>query len=534
MGNASSELQHIANALSGMAGDEKRFVKAVFEGNVVVARDILMANPNVIFARTPEWQNAWHIAAHSGSLEMLEVLHRHSRGATRKPLPGEPAPVNHKNKEGMTPLMVAVYTGRDQVMLFLISVGAEMRAKDMYGNTCVHYAALQGHIKILELLLATSEAEEEHPHEEHRLAGVQELRQIGKAARILGAGAASQLGVDGLHEKLATGRFVEFRNESGLTPMHFAVWGGHKRAVQLLASYGATLEERSGSDSTAEVTCNGGSTALHLAGLRNNVNMVQFLLERHVEAVAAGNPSNPPVDPRTIKDNYNFTPHQLAKNLRREDVLPLLDPRGKLPSLESILLGRAAVREASIREASIRKAQISASASDDGTTIARVSFPSKSSKTQGTEKQSTAAASSKSSNGTGDAWDPFGTGAFAIVPVLAPPPPPAKKPELKGSGSTGETVAPNAIPSPTPPSNSDTSPLIYPPDLICPITNAVMDDPVVAADGRSYERTAIEMWLDIGNTEFPGGGVPVTSMDLVPNDDLKDRIVHWRQQHPNL
>lgn len=39
------------------------------------------------------------------------------------------------------------------------------------------------------------------------------------------------------------------------------------------------------------------------------------------------NPAAPPTDPRTIKDNYTFTPYQLAKNLRREDVLVCLDPR---------------------------------------------------------------------------------------------------------------------------------------------------------------------------------------------------------------
>lgn len=37
MGNAQSELQHIANALSGMAGDEKKFIEAVLSGNTIVS-----------------------------------------------------------------------------------------------------------------------------------------------------------------------------------------------------------------------------------------------------------------------------------------------------------------------------------------------------------------------------------------------------------------------------------------------------------------------------------------------------------------
>ena len=35
----------------------------------------------------------------------------------------------------------------------------------------------------------------------------------------------------------------------------------------------------------------------------------------------------------------------------------------------------------------------------------------------------------------------------------------------------------------------------YPPAFICPITQELMRDPVTAADGHSYERTAIEQWL---------------------------------------
>merc|ERR1711964_274552 len=37
-------------------------------------------------------------------------------------------------------------------------------------------------------------------------------------------------------------------------------------------------------------------------------------------------------------------------------------------------------------------------------------------------------------------------------------------------------------------------------DLLCPITMMLMTDPVIAADGHSYERTAIEKWLKDNDT----------------------------------
>ena len=33
------------------------------------------------------------------------------------------------------------------------------------------------------------------------------------------------------------------------------------------------------------------------------------------------------------------------------------------------------------------------------------------------------------------------------------------------------------------------------PDLVCPISHALMTDPVVAADGHSYERRQIQRWI---------------------------------------
>ena len=41
---------------------------------------------------------------------------------------------------------------------------------------------------------------------------------------------------------------------------------------------------------------------------------------------------------------------------------------------------------------------------------------------------------------------------------------------------------------------------IIPDEYLCPITHQLMRDPVIASDGYSYERTAIEQWLDSFST----------------------------------
>ncbi len=56
-------------------------------------------------------------------------------------------------------------------------------------------------------------------------------------------------------------------------------------------------------------------------------------------------------------------------------------------------------------------------------------------------------------------------------------------------------------------------------ELVCPITLEVMSDPVVAADGRTYERTAIEDWLSSHDTS-PLTNLPLEHKGLRTNDAL--------------
>jgi len=72
-----------------------------------------------------------------------------------------------------------------------------------------------------------------------------------------------------------------------------------------------------------------------------------------------------------------------------------------------------------------------------------------------------------------------------------------------------------------------------PEDLLCPICQELMVDPVVATDGYSYERKAIETWLkNHGNS--PVTGVPLASKTIIPNLALKSRIEDFCKRFPHL
>jgi hypothetical protein len=64
----------------------------------------------------------------------------------------------------------------------------------------------------------------------------------------------------------------------------------------------------------------------------------------------------------------------------------------------------------------------------------------------------------------------------------------------------------------------------------CPITTDRMLDPVVAADGHTYERAAIEQWL-AKSAKSPMTGSVLGSRILTPNFTLRSMIAEWMQQH---
>jgi cold shock CspA family protein len=94
-------------------------------------------------------------------------------------------------------------------------------------------------------------------------------------------------------------------------------------------------------------------------------------------------------------------------------------------------------------------------------------------------------------------------GAPAPPPARPAPPPPAR-------------AAP-ARPAP-PPRDDD-----VPEEFLCPITFEMMTDPVIAADGHTYERRAIEAWFSRARTS-PVTNEPLEHLHLIPAHTIRSLI----------
>lgn len=64
--------------------------------------------------------------------------------------------------------------------------------------------------------------------------------------------------------------------------------------------------------------------------------------------------------------------------------------------------------------------------------------------------------------------------------------------------------------------------------FICPITQEVMSEPVMAADGYTYESSAISQWLQ-AHTTSPMTNDPLPNTHLTPNHALRSAIMEWKQ-----
>ncbi|KAM6459204.1 WD repeat, SAM and U-box domain-containing protein 1 isoform 3-T5 [Liasis olivaceus] len=69
--------------------------------------------------------------------------------------------------------------------------------------------------------------------------------------------------------------------------------------------------------------------------------------------------------------------------------------------------------------------------------------------------------------------------------------------------------------------------LDIPDEFLCPITKELMKEPVIAADGYSYEKEAMENWIIKKRRSSPMTNLPLQRLVLTPNRTLKMAINRW-------
>ncbi|CAN6860662.1 unnamed protein product [Brassica oleracea] len=69
-----------------------------------------------------------------------------------------------------------------------------------------------------------------------------------------------------------------------------------------------------------------------------------------------------------------------------------------------------------------------------------------------------------------------------------------------------------------------------PSHFLCPLLKDVISEPCVAADGYTYDRRAIEEWMQDHRTS-PVTNLPLQNINLLPNHSVYEAIVEWRRNN---
>jgi ankyrin repeat protein len=183
-------------------------------------------------------------------------------------------------------LIAAAYRDDTDAVTDLINRGLDVNSVDPAGNTLLHVAARSGNIKLMETLLKSN-------------ANPKVRNRVGDTAVMLAAYGGKMEAVDVL---LAHGADL---NNSGWTPLHYAVFAQQAEMVSHLLAKGALINARAPNE----------QTALMLVAKNGDINIARILLK-----------ANPDID---LKDQYGETALSIAGKNNNGDIARLLENASK-------------------------------------------------------------------------------------------------------------------------------------------------------------------------------------------------------------
>jgi ankyrin repeat protein len=251
-------------------------MRAVADGDLNKVKALLQENPDLIFSKDKNGETPLLMAVSAGHQDIAELLLANK------------ADVNAKDDSSQTALHFAAQGDDTKMAALLLTKGADIHARDNQGNTPLLDAASNGNKNMAELLLtkgADIEAKDNSGCTPLIWAAIQGHRDVAEVllahkadvngkSPSSGQTALSSAAMNGhkdVAELLLTNHAdLQGRDQCGQTPLDWAVDNGHLEMVEFLLAQGADVNAKA----------KDGSTLLHLAEVHHNYD-VAALLRQH-------------------------------------------------------------------------------------------------------------------------------------------------------------------------------------------------------------------------------------------------------------
>ncbi len=217
--------------------------KAAQKGDMETVRSLVENNPDLVNAVDDSKRTPLHYAALSQNPALVEFLI--SRGAD----------IKARELNGGTPLHFAAYGGNTAVVSILIQKGSDLHAKNNMGQTPAFYAAMNGHLEVLQNLV--NEGAEVN------------IKDIRNWSPVLLASWSGH--TDVVSFLLQKGVDINAAEEETWAPIHAAAFAGHTEVCRVLVEHDPKL---------LNAASRNGDTPLHWAIYRSHKKTVTVLLEK--------------------------------------------------------------------------------------------------------------------------------------------------------------------------------------------------------------------------------------------------------------
>ena len=181
-------------------------------------------------------------AARSGDLELVQTI-----------LDSDTTAIGMSNDRGSTALHFAAENGHIQIVELLLDLGADLEAIDVDGDTPLMCAAIGGHSEVFKMLLSRG--------------ADADILNTSKSGVLHYAAISGSVEIVNL--LLDRGLDINAQNQGGATPLFEAIFRGNQEAVKFLLGKGADIEALNSH----------AFTPLYVARAMGNVDMAQLLLD---------------------------------------------------------------------------------------------------------------------------------------------------------------------------------------------------------------------------------------------------------------